>query len=362
MTAALTQPLAITAMGALSAAGATAAETFGSTRAGVAGFSEHPFFESLSSDPEWVPGEPLLAASCPELGAGVEGAARLMTLALPALQELGQQARLRRDDLRRSALLLALPVRDSIASGWALEDQFVPELCRLTGMTEFRCSETFRSGHTGMFEATARAHALLSAGECEHCFVVGVDSYLSPRRLEEWDRTWRLRSERNADGFIPGEAATALLIELPAAAQRRGAALLSTIEALSLGREAQPLDGPEASSGAGLCQVLREVVPPGQSARWVCCDMNGESYRAFEWGLAQVRLAGALAGMQVLDHPADCLGDVGAASGGVLMGHVTARYNRPAPPTDDAVLWASADDGTRAAMRLSAPEHQPQQR
>jgi len=63
MSGTLLQPIAITAMGGVSPVGATAIQTCTSIRAGLAGFSEHPFFETLSEDPEWEPGEPLTAAS-----------------------------------------------------------------------------------------------------------------------------------------------------------------------------------------------------------------------------------------------------------------------------------------------------------
>ena len=112
MTSTLTQPLSITAMGAVSAVGATAHQTCASIRAGLAGFVEHPFFESLSHDPEWEPGEPLLAAAYPPLDPFVEGGDRLLELAVPALIELGRNAELRRTDLESSALLLALPTLD----------------------------------------------------------------------------------------------------------------------------------------------------------------------------------------------------------------------------------------------------------
>jgi 3-oxoacyl-[acyl-carrier-protein] synthase-1 len=354
MTAALTQPLAISAMGAVSAVGATAVQTCTSIRAGLAGFSEHPFFESLSHDPEWEPGEPLLSAAYPALDPFVQGRDRLLELAVPALIELGRKAQLRRDDLQASALLVALPSLDDSVQTWNLDDSFVSQLCQVTGLTDFELVRCNHSGHTGMFELVNDAHQILNSGQCQFCFVLGIDSYLSPDRLALWDETWRLRSERNADGFIPGEAASGLLLELPSHAQARSAEVLASIDALGFGVEASPLLGEESSSGAGLCEVLRDVIPPGESARWVCCDLNGESYRAFEWGLAQVRMAAAFEATMLLHHPADCIGDVGAATGGVLMSHAAHCFARSDTLPSNAVLWTSADDGKRAAMRITA--------
>jgi 3-oxoacyl-[acyl-carrier-protein] synthase-1 len=353
MSGTLEKPLAITAMGAISAVGANAPQTCTSIRAGLAGFTEHPYFESLSRDPEWEPGEPLIAASCSQLNPFAEGSDRLLGLAVPPIIELGSQARLRRTDLAESAFLLALPVLDDAVQNWQLEKAFVERLLCMTGLSQFKVIRQSHSGHTGMFELLNEAHTLLAGGQARYCFLLGVDSYLSPDRMELWDQLWRLRSERNADGFLPGEAASAVLVELQATAQARSAHIRATVAALGFGDESNAFTSENASTGAGLCKALSEVIPAEKGARWVCCDLNGESYRAFEWGLARVRLHEALAGMATLHHTAESVGDVGAATGGILMNHVAYALGRPHPPATEGILWTSADDGKRAAMRMT---------
>jgi 3-oxoacyl-[acyl-carrier-protein] synthase-1 len=344
MTACLSQPLVLTAVGAVSAVGATATQTCAAIRGGLAGFAEHPFFESLPHDPEWEPG----------VDPAAEGEDRLVELAAPALVELGRSAGLRRADLPRTALLVALPALDGCVEEWGLEGSFVSRLQRVTGLSEIGFLRTRHAGHTGVFALVEEAQRMLTSGEHQFCILLGVDSFLSPDRMELWDEAWRLRSERNVDGFVPGEAASALLLELPERAQERSARVLAKIEALGFGLEPNPQSGAESSTGAGLCEVLGDVIPPDRPARWVCCDLNGESYRAFEWGLAQVRLASALEGLRLLDHPADCTGDVGAATGGLLVSHVAHGFARSRTVPHNAALWAADDDGHRAALRLAA--------
>lgn len=355
MTNLIDHPLAVTAVGAVSAAGATAAQTAASIRAGLSGFREHAFYESLSHDPEWVPGEPLLAAAWPGVDPALVGPSRLLELAAPALAEAGDRAALKRADLADSALLLALPDPDPDVAGWPLGDDFADALLGVTGLTGFSHRVTNQSGHTGAFELLRDAHDLLVNGRHRFCWIVGVDSFLCPDRLETWDADWRLRSERNADGFIPGEAACALLLELPAHAEQRGAPVRARVEALSMAEEPQPLTGDRVSTGRGLCEALAAVVPDGRGAGWVACDLNGESYRAFEWGLARARLSDRLADVSILEHPADCVGDVGAATGALLIAYVTERYARPRAPRQEAVLWCANDGSNRSAVRLSPP-------
>jgi len=355
MSAVLDPPLAITAVGAVSAVGANALQTCTSIRAGIARLADHPFFESIAADPEWQPAEPLTAASYRDIDPLLDGTERLLELAIPPLVETGRQARLRRADLEDSALLVALPAPDDAVGSWNLEG-LVAELCRRTGLDGFAASKQNRAGHTGVFELVREAAGLFESGQCRRAFVVAVDSFLSADRLELWDRAWRLRSARNADGFVPGEAACTLLIEPVEEARRRSARVLATVEAVSLGREPNPFASDRSSTGTGLCQVLDAVIPAEESAFWVCCDLNGESYRSFEWGVSCVRLHGKLSGLGRLDHPADSIGDVGAATGGILLAYAAHLLDLPAPPAPRAVLYTSADDGQRAALGVATAQ------
>jgi 3-oxoacyl-[acyl-carrier-protein] synthase-1 len=81
----------------------------------------------------------------------------------------------------------------------------------------------------------------------------------------------------------------------------------------------------------------------------VLCALNGESYRSFEWGLMRARLGAALGDVERLVHPAASLGDVGAATGGVLVACVVKALGRGYAASDAAVVWASSDGAGRAA-------------
>ena len=58
------------------------------------------------------------------------------------------------------------------------------------------------------------------------------------------------------------------------------------------GEEPQTIGGDRESSGRGLTHALRAALAGGAShaPRWVLCDLNGESYRSFEWGIARARV------------------------------------------------------------------------
>ena len=69
-------------------------------------------------------------------------------------------------------------------------------------------------------------------------------------------------------------------------------------------------------------------------------------------GIVRTRLARELGEIARFTHAADCLGDVGAASGGLAVVQAAAGFARSYAPPGDAVLWAAADGKLRAAARL----------
>ena len=165
-----------------------------------------------------------------------------------------------------------------------------------------------------------------------------------------------MKSERGVDGFVPGEAASVVLLESERRARARSATILARVEGLGRGREPNTRATERASTGAGLCAALEAALRPLGPAQglWVLCDLNGESDRAFEWGLAQARLGPLLAGSRAVDHPAHSLGDVGAASGGVLLACAATGFARGYAPAEHALLWTRSDDGGCSAALLDS--------
>ena len=196
------------------------------------------------------------------------------------------------------------------------------------------------------------ASELLSS-DVDQVIVAGVDSYLDFERLALLDENWELKSDRNADGFIPGEAAVALLFQTASQAARRNIRPRLTIERVAFGEEPNVFASDYASTGVGLTEAIRGVAP--SRCPWVLCDLNGQSPRAFEWGTASVRLGAPLANVKKLEHPAECMGDIGAASGALLLACAAAAFERGYAPADQALMWTASSTPLRAAALVSRP-------
>jgi 3-oxoacyl-[acyl-carrier-protein] synthase-1 len=99
--------------------------------------------------------------------------------------------------------------------------------------------------------------------------------------------------------------------------------------------------------------VTGELHKRQRPADVVLCDLNGESYRATEWSYAMARTFRDGQAVPPLVHPADCLGDVGAATGGVLLALAAAAMKKGLAPWKTALVWCSSDNGERAACAVN---------
>jgi 3-oxoacyl-[acyl-carrier-protein] synthase-1 len=338
------RPVLVKAASVISAAGDCVEQTCTSIRAGICAFKQHEARVSASADET----RPVTAAPVAAIDPAIVGAARLIQLLAPVLRDVVARAELARRDLGDTALLLALPAPEAAMSAWGLGDEFLDELRKHTGL-RFASAAAFAAGHAGMISLLAEASALLATERVRSCVVAGVDSYLSPDRLAALDASYRLKSARNVDGLVPGEAAAALVVEAADRRRPRGAPL-GVVSAVGLGEEPETVCSEKASTGRGLCEALRAVVPA--SCPWVICDLNGESYRAFEWGVARTRMGEVFSALRRVVVPAASLGDVGAATGGVLLASALAALQRGYAPAEEAIVWSASDGPLRAAARV----------
>jgi 3-oxoacyl-[acyl-carrier-protein] synthase-1 len=345
--------LVVTGLAVVCPVGLDATLACAALRAGVSRLAEHDGYtclppEGVARESDGEP-EPLVAGKVPTLPDDAGGPERLQLLALAALQRMVAEGELGRKDVGRTALFLVLPAADPVVAGWNLGKTFAPELCRRAGVGDWAVAQCVQAGPVGAFRAIDAARALLATGRVDRCLVLSADTYLDAERLAALDEGWRIRSQRNPDGFLPGEAASALLLEPARAAARRKARALGLVAGPSFGNE--PVSAERWSTGRGLAEAIRPLLEgtAGPVGRYMLCNMNGEAYPAREWAVAQMRLAPDLPVVESLVHPADGIGEAGAAMAGILVACACHAYARGCAPVPAALLWVGSDDGGRAA-------------
>ncbi len=205
--------LCVTGMGAVTAVGLTASQTCASVRAGIARLQSHPYHYSLIDPPYLDEPELMTCAPVAFLDALDRAPDRLLNMALAPLEELFSQARLSRSDLETAGMFLATSPAAQGLPEWGIEKALLPELVRRAAIAPFPAAGVFREGSTGFVHALGRAAAAIQEGACRVAIVGGVDSYLDEPSVRHFDAAYRLKSARNRDGFIPGEAAAFLVVE-----------------------------------------------------------------------------------------------------------------------------------------------------
>jgi 3-oxoacyl-[acyl-carrier-protein] synthase-1 len=336
----------------VSPVGVDAAQSFTSVRAEVSRKVECPdLYTCLPEAEGFDPGEPLVASAIKHLDTHWRDQERptqwLAFLAGQAFRELRREAALPMDDDAIGLYLSLPPPRP----GWgpADADQLEYPLYNWAEQDPLAHYRREMIGHSGALGLCAEACHELSSGELRYAVVGGVDSYLFPRWLEPLDRAYRIRSDRNVDGFCPGEAAAFFLVEPEAQAAERGVAAWAVIRGAA--GDSCALAPGEANTGATLAAVLEPLLKTGPSPL-IVCGLNGEVGRMKEWAFTVSRLGPALGTAFALEHPARCLGDVGAASGAVLVALAVRFLHTKHRDRASALVWAASDAGDRRALLL----------
>ena len=340
--------LPVLGLGASTPVGRSVAATAAAVRAGVCGFSEHPHMVDTA-------GQPMRIARAPWLDVGQVGAARLGALLLPAIEEaLAPLAQVGAQSALRVGLALALPPPRP-----GRPDMLAADLLKVIGERlpgAFARTGSFEVGHAAGCLAMAAAQAGCERGAFDACVVVGADSYLSPETLEWVEACDQLHGGgplNNAWGFVPGEAAGAVLVATPDAARRGGIAPLGELLACGIGMESKRIKTDTVCVGEGLTQSFRaalQALAPGEKVHDVFCDLNGEPYRADEFGFSALRTGEHFRAASDFVAPADCWGDVGAAGAPlhVALALVAQRKRYAKGPL--AMVWASSESGERGAL------------
>ena len=205
------------------------------------------------------------------------------------------------------------------------------------------------AGRAGLAECLTYADKLLREGAVRHAMVVGFDSYLHSEVINHYLSQDRLLVPGNRDGFIPGEAAAAVLLDL-AAPETPGLHIAGWGQGMEEGRP----DGSVPSRSRGLTQALRTAF--GQAGidcndlAFRLSDQNGEGFFASDATNAFTRVAVDGGTTPMVLTTADCTGEVGAATGPLMLAWLHHLLPRADGPGHCGVLHLANDEGLRAAV------------
>lgn len=219
------------------------------------------------------------------------------------------------------------------------------------GLRFHAASGVLALGRAGLSAALSRASWLLQQHELQAVIVAGTDSLLEPHTLNELLGQGRLLVPGNSDGFVPGEAAAAVLLT-PVQDDRPGLFIAGHAQDSEAGR----VDGSVPSRAQGLTRAMRAALSRAECAygdlQFQCSDQNGEAFYTREAAHAVTRLAPVGGHKLPLVTLADCIGEVGAAMGPAMLAHLSHQMPHPLGPGDCGLLHLAGDDGLRCAAVL----------
>lgn len=338
----------IVALGASTAVGRDAWSTAAAVRAGISGFTQHPYAEDSV-------GERVKVAFAPWVDIGITGVERFEALLFPAIDQV--LPKLVGDaDGRRIALALALPAPRPGLDAELHGALLAATKSRYQGL--FTAIATFQDGHAAGLLALDAAQRQLMQDRFDVCVVAGVDSYLEPETLEWLEQCEQLNSagpQNNSWGFIPGEGAAALLLVSAEMAGRFSDMHLGQVLGVGTAVETKLIKTPTVCVGEGLTTAFRSALqslPGGETVSDVYCDLNGEPYRADEYGFTCLRTKEYFRSASDFVAPADCCGDVCAASAPLHIGLAAIAAAKRYSNGSTALVCASSEQGSRAAAVL----------
>lgn len=343
------EPIYIAGLGATTPVGRDAWSSAAAVRAGISGFTQHPYMIDTA-------GEPMRAAIVPWLDIDLQGIERFEALLYPAIDQVLSPIIEQHSNQLRLGLALGLPSpRPGLPSD--LQANLLKAISnKYPGV--FVGIACFPNGHAAGFLALEAVVKQFAAGAIDACVVAGVDSYIEPETLEWLEECDQLHSAgplNNAWGFIPGEAAGAALFVKGGYINRLSVDPLANLLGLGVAFEPKRIKTETVCIGEGLTQAFRaalEMMPEGTKVTDVYCDMNGEPYRADEYGFTCLRTKEYFESASDFVAPADCWGDVSAASGPLYVGLAAIAGAKSYTSGNWAFTWASSEGGERAAALI----------
>jgi len=350
-------PAEVVGVGLATPVGLTAASVAAAVRAGISRVRETPFW-NLSFRPHlgaFVPEDALPPNLGTILLAGREQ--RLVRLSVPALREAAHRC------AKPPALFLGLPEEAEVYAG-RRGSPFLEALVEHSGVAlDVERSRCFPLGRAAGLLALAEALRELSEGRVAEVLVGGVDSFMDPGVLATLEAEGRLRRHGPADGLRPGEGAAFLHLCTTGEARYRRWTPLARVVGAGMGREPGHRYSQEPYLGEGLSEAVHalfEAVPSGfPPVRCVYAGFNGESFWSKEWGVASLRMHERFAEEPRMEHPAENIGDPGAAYGPLMVGLASLGI-RDGYRESPTLVWCSSDREARGAVLLAAVRQEGQ--
>jgi 3-oxoacyl-[acyl-carrier-protein] synthase-1 len=334
--------LEIASIGMVTAVGLDAPSACAAMRARLDGFQETGFL--LNGGKDKLVGAPV---PLPRKWIGEQKMARLAAAAISEAFASAPEAR------GNTVLILCIAEEQRVGSPVRDAGRLLRSMSEIIAIETKNRTRVIAHGRPSGLVALDHARKLVASGEAENVMIVGVDSYLTSRTISSFLGKNRLLCPDNANGFIPGEAAAAILCRR---ASRRSFGLYG----LGLSREKATIYNPEdlPLRGDGMTaaydSALGETGIEMNNIGYRIADLIGEQYWFKQSTLASLRLLRGRHDFQDIWSPTESLGNVGAAVVPLMIGMGFQAARKGYAAGNPVLVEASNDDGACGAAILAA--------
>jgi 3-oxoacyl-[acyl-carrier-protein] synthase I len=330
--------LDIVSVGMVTAVGLDAPSSCAAMRARLDGFQETRFI---------LPGGNQLIGAPVQLPRDWVGEKRLAHMAAAAICEAVDSVPEAREN---TALILCIAEESRSGRLAPNASRLAVRIADITGFTSPHEVRLVAHGRPSGHIALDQARRLIADRNCPFVMICGVDSYLTTLTVNHYLKERRLLTSDNPNGFIPGEAAAAILCARP------GSGGPLHLGGLGLAREFAHIynkddlpfraDGMTSAYQAAFaeagCQHSDIVLKIG--------DLPGESFWFRQTALAMVRTQREATDVQPIWAIAAALGNVGAAVVPLMLGWASDASRKGYAPRGPILVEASSDDGAIGAL------------
>jgi 3-oxoacyl-[acyl-carrier-protein] synthase-1 len=331
--------IAIVSTGLVTSVGLSAPASCAAIRAKISNPTETRF---IDSNGEWI------MAHQVQLDKPWRGRAKLAKMAAMAIEECLEGVE--RREWSRIPLLLCVAEKERPGRMEGLDDRLLGEVEEALEVRFGAGSAVIAWGRVSVLVALVAGQKIVSDNRSPSVLIVATDSLLNWSTLSAYVEDDRLLTSQQSNGFLPGEASGALLI-----GQSNESASI-VCEAVDFGMEPANVHAELPLRAQGLTTAIKRALAKSgrgmQDISFGMADASGESYYFKEAALALTRTLRQRRESFDIWHPAECVGETGAAIGAVVIAVAFAATEKSYAPGDVVLAHLSNDAGQRAATVL----------
>jgi len=246
-----------------------------------------------------------------------------------------------RAEWSRMPMLLCVAEKERPGRLLNLDEQLLGMIQKELGITFLEHSAVISQGRVSVAVALAQGRALIEQ----------KDSLLNWPTLDHYSINDRLLAGEQSNGFIPGEAAGALLL-----GGGHGHTEVLACHGIGFGVEHAPLESELPLCADGLSQAIKAALADADMSMrdlsYRITDLSGEHYYFKEASLALSRVLRDIKSEFDVWHPAESVGEVGSAIGVMLIAVAVKAYAKGYAKGACVLIHMSNDAGQRAALIL----------